>query len=508
MRAAVTAVLAATAVVALAPAAHAGTPQQAVPRFGIDTEDTHGVPSHNRYSMQVDTIKLNKLGDATVKLRCLGCNSHRHVRPRHLSHHALKFGNLSWLVGSSDFIEVDVSRSGYVGRWLRLGLRTVKHPTRGASCFSLPGNGKRYQCLLKLHSGCLVGATQHTACPPDTPVQSVDHPDGAKLPNTTLSSGPTGLVNSRTATFTYSSDVGTGYQCKLDDDDWLTCPADQNQYAGLSDGRHTFSVRAVLHDQPDPNPPNRTWTVDATPPHTTITAGPSGAVQGASGTFFYASSEGGTRFDCDLDFQGWIPCNGGHATFSYSQSGHSLAVRAIDAAGNVDPNPATTTWRRFPDDGTAFGFDVQDQGFFRHVENEADWHTAGAAGTSYWYFNTFPHCDAGDTSRNWAEWEPSGLPPGAYDVYAFVPSNTPSASGTPGADLASQVRYTVMQADASELAVTVSQAGAGGSWILLTSFTRLDGSTFITANDDDSVDAACDNKIVAADAVKVVYRSP
>ncbi len=183
-------------------------------------------------------------------------------------------------------------------------------------------------------------------------------------------------------------------------------------------------------------------------------------------------------------------------------------MRAIDAAGNIDPNPATTTWRRFPDDGTPFEFDDQDQGFLRHVENEADWHHAGSGAKTYWYFAAYPHCDPADTSRNWAEWEPTGLTAGYYDVYAYIPNNTPSASGTPGADLSSQVRYSVLQADSTERDVTVSQAGNGGSWLLLTSFVRLDGTTFITANDDDAVDAARDNKIIATDAIKLVYRSP
>ena len=315
-------------------------------------------------------------------------------------------------------------------------------------------------------------------------------------------------MNSTTATFTFSSDSGNDYQCKLDDGDWLTCDGDQDEYTGLADGDHLFSVRAVLNDQPDPNPAKRSWTIDSTPPRTTITAGPSGAVQGASGTFFYASSEGGSRFDCNFDSQGWKPCNGGRATFTYTQAGHSLAVRAIDAAGNVDLNPATTTWQRFPDDGAPFEFDDQDQGFFRSVGSAADWHQAGSGANTYWYFAAYPHCDTTDTSRNWAQWQATGLTAGYYDVYAYIPNNTPSVSGTPGADLSSQVRYSVVQADSAVRDVTVSQAGHGGSWLLLTSFVRLEGTTSVTANDDDALDAACDNKIIATDALKLVYRTP
>jgi len=507
MRFAVTAVLAASAALVLVPTVGADTPQPVVPRFSIDIPQAGVVVNHHGYSMRVDAIALGKLAGANVKLRCLGCKNRRLGRPRHRSRNAREYVNVGWVVGSSSYIEVDVSRSGYVGRWLRLGLRHVRHRKNGPSCFRLPGSRAGYECLLKLKTGCLLGATAHSACPSGTPIQNVDNVPGVRLPHTSINSGPTGLSNSRSATFTYSSDVGSEYQCRLDDE-WLTCPSGQDQYDGLPDGDHTFEVRAVLNGQPDPSPAKRSWTVDATPPHTSITAGPSGAVQGASGTFFYASSEGGTRFDCDLDFQGWKPCNGGHATFSYSEAGHSLAVRAIDGAGNVDPTPPSTTWRRYPDDGTPFVFDDQDQGFFRQVGSEADWHNAGSGGKTYWYFAAYPHCDGADISHNAAEWEPSGLTPGFYDVYAWIPSNTPSAGGPFGADLSSSVHYSVLQADGSQVDTVVSQASHGGSWLLLTSVVRLDGSTFITAYDDDAIDAACDNKIVAADALKLVYRSP
>jgi len=507
MRATATAILVGAAL-ALVPAASAGSPQPVVPRISINTGGIQGVPSRHGYSMRVDTISLGKLAGSDVNVRCLGCRTRRLGHPRHRSRAALEYVNLHWIVGTSNYIEVDVSRSGFVGRWLRLGLRRVVHPRKGLSCFPLPGSGGAHECLLKLKTGCLLRGTEHTACPTGTPIQNVDIVPGAPVPHTSINSGPPGLTNSRTARFTYSSNIGTDYQCQLDDGDWVICSGGQYQYDGLSDGGHTFKVAAVRNSQPDPSPASRQWTIDATPPHTSITAGPSGAVQGASGTFFYASSEGGTRFDCDFDFQGWKPCNGGHATFSYSEAGHSLAVRAIDAAGNVDPSPPTTTWRRYPDDGTPFVFDDQDQGFFRTVGTEADWHTAGSGGKTYWYFAAYPHCDGGDVSHNYANWQPSGLTPGFYDLYAWVPSNTPSASGPFGADLSSSVHYSVLQADGSQVDAVVSQASHGGSWLPVTSFVRLDGTAYITAYDDDAIDAPCDNKIIAADALKLVYRSP
>src|SRR6185437_14911152 len=203
MRAAVTAVLAAGAALVLAPAAGADTAQPVVPRISIGTGGIQGVRNHHGYSMRVDTIALDKLAGANVKLRCLGCKTRRLGHPRHRSRSALKYVHLGWIVGSSNYIEVDISRSGYVGRWLRMGLRHVRHPRKGTSCFPLPGSRAVNECLLRLKTGCLLGATAHSACPSGTPIQNVDNVPGVRLPHTSINSGPTGLSNSRSATFTY-----------------------------------------------------------------------------------------------------------------------------------------------------------------------------------------------------------------------------------------------------------------------------------------------------------------
>ena len=52
--------------------------------------------------------------------------------------------------------------------------------------------------------------------------------------------------------------------------------ADSHTTAVLADGPHTFAVRSVLLLAPDDTPATRSFTVDATPPDTTIDSGPSG----------------------------------------------------------------------------------------------------------------------------------------------------------------------------------------------------------------------------------------
>jgi hypothetical protein len=84
-------------------------------------------------------------------------------------------------------------------------------------------------------------------------------------PQTTIESGPSGTVDTAEAIFTFSCDAGScEYACRLDgshlgpDDGWRDCTSPM-KYTGLSNGEHTFEVRAFL----DPTPPSRTWIVDA-----------------------------------------------------------------------------------------------------------------------------------------------------------------------------------------------------------------------------------------------------
>jgi hypothetical protein len=82
-------------------------------------------------------------------------------------------------------------------------------------------------------------------------------------PDTTITSGPTGSVTSRTATFAFAANEPVGsFTCHLDAQPWGPCTSPQS-YAGLDDGPHTFEVAAT--DQAgnsDTTPASRSWTVD------------------------------------------------------------------------------------------------------------------------------------------------------------------------------------------------------------------------------------------------------
>ena len=173
-----------------------------------------------------------------------------------------------------------------------------------------------------------------------TPVDVVD----AVSPDTTILTGPANPTNLTTATFTFSSDeAGSTFQCKLGTAAYASCTSPKT-YTGLTAASRTFYVRAIgPSGNVDPTPATRTWTIDRTPPSTTITSGPIGTVNLANPTFTF-STYGGTSFECRIDAGAYEACTSPKAYTGLADGSHTFYVRAKDAAGNVDLTPAIRTW--------------------------------------------------------------------------------------------------------------------------------------------------------------------
>lgn len=85
---------------------------------------------------------------------------------------------------------------------------------------------------------------------------------------------------------------------------------------------------------------------DTTPPDTAITSGPSGTVATGSASFTYAGTpvSDTDHFVCTVDTHS-VPCaNSGASLSGLAVGTHTFTVAAVDAAGNVDPTPASRTW--------------------------------------------------------------------------------------------------------------------------------------------------------------------
>jgi polysaccharide lyase-like protein len=166
---------------------------------------------------------------------------------------------------------------------------------------------------------------------------------GTTPPETTITSGPSGAVLPSQVTFGFSSsEAGSTFECRFDGwARWHPCTSPAS-FPNLDGGARTFSVRAVdAAGNADPTPAQREFIVATPWPNTTITSGPSGAVTSSQVTFGFSSSEGGSTFECRFDgWWSWQPCTSPASFPNLDGGARTFYVRAVDAAGNVDPTPA------------------------------------------------------------------------------------------------------------------------------------------------------------------------
>ncbi|MDX6726126.1 MAG: large repetitive protein, partial [Baekduia sp.] len=167
----------------------------------------------------------------------------------------------------------------------------------------------------------------------------------ATAPDTSITSGPSGVTSAPTASFDFDAgEAGASYECRLDAGAWAACTSPQ-AYGSLSDGSHDFDVRATdALGNVEPTPASRTWTVDATAPDTSITSGPSGPAASASASFAVSSPEAGVSFECARDGAAFTACTSTPSYTALADGPHTLQVRAVDAAGNTDATPASRSW--------------------------------------------------------------------------------------------------------------------------------------------------------------------
>jgi hypothetical protein len=172
-------------------------------------------------------------------------------------------------------------------------------------------------------------------------------------PETTIDSGPSGTISVAEATFAYSSEEGDTFECRLDGAAYSTCTfAKTKSYTKLSNGSHTFDVRATDGaGNVDATPASRTFSVEmppppqgTTPPETTIDSGPSGTVSTSSADFRFSASEDGSTFECSLDGSAFEHCSSPQSYTDLSEGSHTLEVKATDQASNTDPTPASRIW--------------------------------------------------------------------------------------------------------------------------------------------------------------------
>ena len=163
-------------------------------------------------------------------------------------------------------------------------------------------------------------------------------------PGASIDSGPSGAISAGSARFELSSDeAGSTFRCKLDDEWGFTACDSPQQYSGLANGEHTFSVKAVDRAGNVGSAVSRTWRIE---PETT-----GQQTVAASGTLTTdTENDGATAFD-PLETSVTSPTGG---TVSVTETAATAAAPSDYAFLGQQANitaPAST-----PENPLKFGF--------------------------------------------------------------------------------------------------------------------------------------------------------
>ncbi|ATB49057.1 adventurous gliding motility protein AgmC [Corallococcus macrosporus] len=182
------------------------------------------------------------------------------------------------------------------------------------------------------------------------------------LPDTSVSTSVGTLSNAPRAGFEFNSPASdvAGFQCVLETGATTQAPAEGSTLwedcaasyltPVLTDGTYTLWVRAKdAAGNVDTAPQHHTWTVDLTPPDTELFGTLPEAVNNANAavlTFRALPVGDASDFECSLNGATFSACESGDSFPTPDDATYSVLVRARDPAGNVDPTPASYTWRR------------------------------------------------------------------------------------------------------------------------------------------------------------------
>jgi hypothetical protein len=116
-------------------------------------------------------------------------------------------------------------------------------------------------------------------------------PADTTAPDTQITAGPSGTTAATTASFSFSSEAGASFECRLDGGGWAGCTSPRS-YSAVAVAPHTFQARAKDGaGNLDASPASRSWTVAApeAPPQEEPKSPPSEPAPTGSPDLFLAS---------------------------------------------------------------------------------------------------------------------------------------------------------------------------------------------------------------------------
>src|SRR6188474_2149176 len=169
-------------------------------------------------------------------------------------------------------------------------------------------------------------------------------------------------TSSNSMTFAFSGTDNHGaaihrFECSMDRGVFGSCVSTNTVNVG--DGTHTFSVRSEDNaGNKDSTPASFTWTVDTTPPTTSIisaidgnnnTISDNGNSESTSIRFNFSGTDTGgagvDHLECNIDNSKYVACTSPFVFLNILKDGiHTFNVRSIDRVGNINLSPESFTW--------------------------------------------------------------------------------------------------------------------------------------------------------------------
>ncbi len=159
-------------------------------------------------------------------------------------------------------------------------------------------------------------------------------------PTASIITQPLAQSKATAQSFAFTGDDGIGaidhFECKIDSGAWTSCSS-PTSYAGLIEGDHAFSLRAVDTAGNISEIESKIWHIDLTAPVLTL-VGPTAINNSLSAVFNLSATDSGgsgvASFACSMDGAAYTACSA-VSNYVLSAGSHVFKAKAYDGAGNV-----------------------------------------------------------------------------------------------------------------------------------------------------------------------------
>jgi hypothetical protein len=161
----------------------------------------------------------------------------------------------------------------------------------------------------------------------------------------TITVGPASPTNAQTAHIEFAGDETTAsFLCSVDQADFAACTSPV-ELTALTEGPHSFVVKAIDADGAESEPGQHSWAVDLTAPPEPSLSGPPAVTSSRSATLTFADADAdpAATFLCALDGGSFGECTSPVSLGGLGEGLHVFAVKARDPAGN-EGLAATRAW--------------------------------------------------------------------------------------------------------------------------------------------------------------------